>query len=117
MKLTYKIEIEPEQISVRGYAMASKDEKYDAEIENEILKRLECGDTWAWCTVCVVASIGEHEGRAYLGGCSYKDEEDFKTGGYWDSMKEDALFELKAELKREAKVGEEAEEILKELDA
>jgi hypothetical protein len=97
--------------------MASGDDAYDAEVENAILKRLGDGDEWSWCTVCVVATIGEYEGRAYLGGCSYEGEDDFKTGGYWESMKDDALSELKAELEREAKHGEEAAEILKEIGA
>ena len=39
--------------------------------------------TWEWCvvTVTVYWQKGEEHGKAVIGGCSYKDEEDFKNVG------------------------------------
>lgn len=97
--MDYKIEATPEDIPVRGNTMASGDDEYDKRVEDEILARLESGDVWAWCSVRVTCADGETEGEAWLGGCSYKDEEDFKAGGYFDDMKAEALEDM--ERKRE----------------
>lgn len=87
-----RVEIEPEEVSVRGNAMASGDDAADREAEDEILRRLDRGDVWAWCSVRVVV---EHDGwvkaSGWLGCCSYEDEEDFRKGGYFDDMVREVL--------------------------
>jgi len=94
--------VEYEQIPVRGNAMASGDDAADKAYEDEIIERLERGDVWAWAAVevrCTHIPSGIHASD-YLGGCSYRDEEDFKANGDYESMREDAYDECRAEIKR-----------------
>lgn len=110
MKIHYHIEIEQDYIPVRGNAIASGDDATDKAVEDEIIERLDNGDTWAWCTVCVVAEAGGAEGRAYLGACSYKDEAGFRAGGYYEQMQDEAKEDLMEQLRRAKKTLEEIEE-------
>ena len=102
-EVTYTLEIENEHIQVEGNASATDDDELDREIANEIIERLERGDLWAWCCVKVTAALVvddlTFEGVDYLGGCSYADEDDFKRGGYWESMKDQALDDLRVALR------------------
>lgn len=109
MKIRYQIEIEQDDIPVRGNAIASGDNSTDKAVEDGIIERLDNGDTWAWCSVCVVAEAGGTEGRAYLAACSYKDEEDFRSGGYYEQMQEEAKEDLMEQLRRAKKTLEEIE--------
>lgn len=81
--VAYEIEITEEHIPVRGNAMASGDDAADRELEDEILARLDRGDLWAWCSVRVkaIAPDGSIGCSSWLGGCSYKDEADFRNDG------------------------------------
>ncbi len=62
--------------------------------------QMEMGNEWGWCSVEVRASWTDQEsgrtftGSDYLGGCSYESEEDFKVGGYYEQMQEEAYDEL-----------------------
>jgi hypothetical protein len=89
MKLANRIEIytQPEEIPVRGNALASGDDAEDRAIEDSILSRLEAGDEWAWCmvTVRVTLPCGRFA-EDHLGCCSYDDERDFRAGGYFEDM-------------------------------
>ena len=113
--VTYHIVVEQDDLTVRGNAMVSGDDAADKEIEDEILSRLNRGDVWAWAWVKVVASCQGFEGYDTLGGCCYKDEEDFKKDGYFESMKAEALHELKRHLENAASEGKKAAELLKKL--
>ena len=84
--ISYVITPEPEDMPVRGNAVASGDDAYDRRVEDGIIARLESGDDWAWCCVRVDAHLGGLTGTAYLGGCSYADEAGFRRGGYYESM-------------------------------
>lgn len=86
----YEVEIIvlPNDIPVRGNAIVSGDDDFDAQVENEIIARLESGDVWAWAAVEVKVSKWGHTESEFLGSCSYADEEDFKTGGYYTDMLE-----------------------------
>ena len=101
-KVTYEVTAEPDDIEVRGNAMASGNDEFDRRVENEILERCAGGDVWAWASVKVTArydDIDSVEGVDYLGGCSYADEDDFKqAGGYYDDMKKIARDDLFAQL-------------------
>lgn len=102
--ITYTVECLPEEIGVRGNAMASGDDAQDKEVEDQIIADLEGGNEWAWCSVKVTASLtidGEtFAGSDYLGCCSYASEVDFKNGGYFEDMQnaasEDLLTRLRA---------------------
>jgi hypothetical protein len=67
--------------------MASGDDEFDRQIENEIISRLESGDIYAWFTakVTVRDSYGR-EASDYLGCCNYRDADDFRMGGYYLDM-------------------------------
>lgn len=100
-QVVYAIEAEQDDIPIRGNALASGDDELDKQVEDELIERVNNGDVWAWASVKVTASIPgiDLEGVDYLGGCSYKDEEDFKQpGGYYDGMKNEALADLERQL-------------------
>lgn len=95
----FEIECMPEDIEVRGNALASGDDAVDREVEDSIIDRVNREDKWAWCCVKVTAVWNGHTGTDYLGCCSYDSEEDFKAeGGYFESMKEEALSNLNSNL-------------------
>jgi hypothetical protein len=93
-KIVITLHIEEEDIPVVGNALASEDDAQNKACEAEILERLRNGDQWAWCFVIVEARCGSFLGRAVLGGCSYKDEADFKADGCWADLKHEAIAEL-----------------------
>ncbi len=94
-EVTFTIECEPEDLPIKGNAMASGDNEFDAKVEREIREALEGGNAWAWCSVKVTASWNQCLGYAYLGCCSYDSQKDFETeGGYYEDMKQEALNDL-----------------------
>lgn len=115
-EVTYRINVSEETIPVRGNAMASGDEALDKQYEDEILARLERGEVWAWADVTVIAECEGFQGHAFLGGCSYKDEADFKRdGGYYEDLKTQAFADLLTEMSKVVARGERAAEIVKAL--
>lgn len=80
---------------VRGNAIASGDDEEDRKYEDMILERLATGDVWAWAQVEVQATLPDgRTGSAYLGGCCYKDEADFKQpDGYYEDLISEALID------------------------
>jgi hypothetical protein len=91
-KVSYALEVYPENCDVRGHH-DSGDDDFDRSVEDTIFKRLDDGDVWAWAIVKVTATydgVDGVEGTDYLGACNYADEEDFKAGGYWEDMKDEA---------------------------
>lgn len=71
----YRIELLPEDLPVRGNAVASGDPAYDTEVGDGILKDLDRGYVEVWCTLRVTASGFEDYtgplGTAYLGCVSF----------------------------------------------
>jgi hypothetical protein len=97
----FSVEADQDDMNVRGNAIFSGDAEEDKKVEDEIIHRLKHGDVWAWCWVHVIAKYGGFQGDAYLGGCSYKDEKEFKRpGGYYEQMKEEAYDNLLARMRR-----------------
>jgi hypothetical protein len=89
MKAIFGVDIicHPEDLPVRGNAIASGDDAYDKQVEDEILERLSRGDAWAWCTVEVKVTIDGVSTSEYLGGCSYDNEYAFESAGdYYPDM-------------------------------
>jgi hypothetical protein len=85
----------PEDISVKGNALASDDEKLNKEAEDEIIQRLESGDIYAWFTAKVtVRDEDGNEASDYLGCCSYQNEKDFRAGGYFPDMVNECVRQL-----------------------
>jgi hypothetical protein len=95
-RVKYTISITPEDLPVRGNALASGDPAVDKKAEDQIIKRYNDGDYWAWCIVTVVAELEEFYGYDHLGCASYEDEKDFrKNSGYYEDMRKNALDDLK----------------------
>ncbi len=103
-EVAYELTVYPEDTPVRGYACATDEPELDRAEEDVILKRLDRGDTWAWCLVQVTAYWRGFQGTAGLGCCSYADEKDFKApDGYYEDMKAEALDDLRANVADVAK--------------
>lgn len=99
-EIEYTIEAEEEWAPIEGNAIVSGDDDYDKKVNDSIKRSLRAGNRWAWCTVHVTASAGELTGHAYLGCCSYKNEKDFKKGGYYEDMQWEAKQDLLRQLKK-----------------
>ena len=116
MKLVYTVFADMDDLPVRGNAVDSGDAELDTKVENEILTLLDKGNIWAWASVEVKCSVDidgvTFAGRDCLGACSYKDENDFKNGGYYDQMKEGARRDLLENLRDAVKLGNKAYKIL-----
>jgi len=81
------LECLPETMSIEGNVLASGLDWQDQQAEAEVYEQLANGNDWAWCMAKV--TVTSDDGRQecdYLGGCSYKNEEDFKTSGYYQDM-------------------------------
>jgi hypothetical protein len=90
----FTIECLPSDIPIRGNFVATEDPDRDRRDEDQVIADSEWNE-WAWCTVKVTAHFGDFEGTDVLGGCNYRDEEDFKApGGYWEDMKAEAFLDL-----------------------
>ena len=93
------VEAEQDDLPVRGNAIASGDDEVDKRVEEEIIERIENGDVWAWASVCVRGRFKGLEATTYLGGCCYRDEDEFcQAGGYFDDMQKDVLSDLQDQL-------------------
>jgi len=101
MDIEYTLEVQPDDVPVRGNAAASGDDVEDRAVEDEILRRLDAGDVWAWCLVTVRARLevdGERfTGYASLGACNYDGEQDWRASN-WVDMKAEALDDLLSKL-------------------
>lgn len=91
MEVDFEIEVHQDDTPVRGNALASGDEDEDRACEDEILRRLDQGDVWAWACVRVIATCEGFRGESsWLGGCSYRSERDFRLevggGPRWPTL-------------------------------
>lgn len=89
-----KIYARVEHNGVRGNAIVSGDDEYDKQVEDEIIRRLDNGDVWAWADVEVQGTYMGLVASDYLGCCSYESESDFKNDGYYQDMCNNVLEEL-----------------------
>lgn len=104
---------------VRGNATASGDDEADRACEEAILAALDRGEDWQWALV-EVRAIVELDGQTFMGstcmgGCSYATEAELKRdtfdddeGSYGPSLKAEALADLKAYIRIEAKDTQQA---------
>jgi hypothetical protein len=93
------IDIFPEDVDVRGNALASGDDEEDRREEDRIIAELDRGNLWAWCLVKVTVRYGGIVESDTLGCCSYRDEHDFREGGsYYDDMVSVCCTNIVAEL-------------------
>jgi hypothetical protein len=76
--VTFTVEVEQDELEIRGNAMASGDDAADRELEDQIISQLDSGNMAAWCTVTVVARWTDpagdtFEGTDNIGACSFLD--------------------------------------------
>jgi hypothetical protein len=98
--VSIKLEVMQSDVPVKGNAMASGDDKYDAKVEKQIQDRLNAGDIAAWFDCLLTVSIEwsddetdyEYEGTDGLGCCNYANVKQFikESGGYFDDLLETA---------------------------
>jgi hypothetical protein len=110
-----ELAITEEDVSVRGH-FAGGDDVADAAMCDEIIRRADNGDVWAWCTVRVRCSVDGFQGEDYVGGCSYTDTRDFMgVGGYFSDMVDQAMVDLINTLKAEQETAKRAAATLERL--
>jgi hypothetical protein len=79
----------------------SPDEQFEDEETLEwVREQIESGNEWAWFCAHVRVTYCAIVGDDYLGGCSYKSEDDFRSDGYFDSMVDDCIARINRELSR-----------------
>ena len=99
--LEWRVECLSEDTPIEGNAMSSGDDDLDRRVERRISQDFEGGNQWAWCTVkvsCWLPMVPQITGEDYLGCCNYDSESDFRCGGYFDDMKEQAYDDLTMQL-------------------
>jgi hypothetical protein len=112
-KLTWDFAIEPEEIPVRGNALASGDAVLDRETEDKIIARLDRGDVIAWCCAVVMVRVevggDTFTGTATLGCCSYETDAELRRDcmEHYD-LKSEALADLHIKLDGAIKRGNAA---------
>lgn len=98
-EVIFTLAAEQDDIPIRGNAIVSGDDDFDERVARDIEAQLEEGNVWAWASVKVTASWAGFTGTDYLGGCSYKDEADFRQpGGYFEDMLTEAVKALVSEI-------------------
>ena len=93
-EIEIRLTVEQDDTPVRGNVMASGDDDFDHECEEDVLRRLDDGDVWAWEFVTVEARWNGWVGRDTLGGCTYEDERAFRSDPYYEAMVEEAIQDL-----------------------
>ncbi len=86
----------PEDSGPEGH-FASGDDDMDREDCAAIRADYDSGNDWAWCVAKVTATWRGLSADAYLGGCSYASEADFRAGGYYDDMCAECLADLQVQ--------------------
>lgn len=72
----------------------------DPELVAKVRELYEEGNDWAWCTVKVQLEWMGLTTEAYLGACSYENEEEFKKDEYYHQMVREALDDLNKQVQR-----------------
>lgn len=68
------------------------------EDADDVINALHNGNPWAWFMAKVTVKAYGFEASDCLGGCSYKDEQDFKQGGYYLDMILECLGQIESEI-------------------
>ena len=109
--VTFSLYLEDEDVNPEG-CFRSDDPASDRKMCQDILRKLDSGDQWAWFCARVEAEMEGFTGNDYLGGCSYRDSKEFTADGYWSDLKEAALRDLKESILSATKRGETAKLLL-----
>lgn len=85
---------EPEDVPIRGNVMCTEEPEKDRAEEDELIRRHNSGDEWAWFCAKVEVRWKGLRGVATLGCCSCLSEEDWKEFGQQDDLVDEALDDL-----------------------
>jgi hypothetical protein len=89
-EVEWSIEVEPESMPVED--MFGEE---DRESLDKIYAEMDAGNVWAWAAVSVKGRWKGLESSRYIGGCSYKDQQDFiDNSGYYEDLKEEVRSDL-----------------------
>ena len=91
-EITFEVEDEDTQASD-----LIEDEKTLKWIEDSY----ENGNPYAWFCAKITVKYKDFEATDYLGGCSYKNEKDFKNGGYYWDMVNTCVKEINGDVERQ----------------
>lgn len=106
--VTFSVELEPEDLPVDFESGDPEYREEEKKQEREIIRRLDQGDTEAWCCVVVTAEWEGIKGTATLGVCSYGPgdgytiEREANETVEEHGMRKEALDDLNKELQRKA---------------
>jgi hypothetical protein len=100
MEITYKIEVEQDDTRIRGNLCCTDDDEQDTKEENEVFRRLDNGDIYAWCLIKVTATFGRFSHSDYLVGNSLKDGSEVEEQVEFHGMKQEARLGLIKEIKQ-----------------
>lgn len=87
----YDHSYEESHVPIHGNAMASGDDEFDKECENDILGSLQRGDTHAWCDILVNARLGHYVGTDSLCAVSVQKAEEIEGVIEENGMRDNAL--------------------------
>lgn len=107
----WTLEVEQCDTPIRGNAMASGDDDADRAAEDEILKKLDDGNVWAWAMVRIQGTFMGLSAHTYIGGCSYDSEESFRADGTYEDIQNEVLCDLNGQLEMLGKAYLERTEI------
>ena len=95
--VNFSIEAEPEFERIEKVLSFEQTGVDHSKYINKV-KRSNGRNVWLWCQVTVKAEFHGLVGKAYLGACAYHNESDFKKGGYYEQMQDEAFQELKKQV-------------------
>jgi hypothetical protein len=97
-EVTVTLEREEEDSAYTDGHFQREDGSNNDELCAWIRDELRSGNYWAWCVAHVTVMYDDLKAEEWLGGCSYESEADFKKGGYYESMIDEALRSLAKDL-------------------
>ena len=111
-RITYRFTVEFDEVAHLDGWLATGDDEQDRKDTQEVIRRIDRGDVWAWAFVKCEASVDNSDdvtftGDASLGGCCYSDARDFLASEK-DNLMSEARHDLIEQLKRAQRAGDVA---------
>jgi len=97
--VSIQVSPEDEQEGPEG-SFASGDDAADREDCAIVRRMLNRGNFWAWFCAKVTVSFDGLTSDQYLGACSYSDEADFRSCGYFNDMVSEAIDDLNTQIEK-----------------
>lgn len=99
--VTFGFRVKQDEDEIKGNVFDSDDLEEDRKAEEEIIRRIDNGDVWAWCYIVVRAQWRGIYGADSLGHCSYSGVNEFKADKYktYEEMKINAFENLIEKIK------------------